>query len=151
MREAQRILITGASSGIGRALALGYAAPRRSLLLLGRDAARLELVVQECRAKGAAVETSIVDVRDRLAMAACVEQAGERQSIDLLIANAGVATGLSPGQFVEDPQAVRGAFAINVLGEHHEDVSNAFARSANHAAWDQVSHADGVTGSPLLD
>ncbi|MBI1866875.1 MAG: SDR family NAD(P)-dependent oxidoreductase [Methylocystis sp.] len=116
MREAQRILITGASSGIGRALALGYAAPRRSLLLLGRDAARLELVVQECRAKGAAVETSIVDVRDRLAMAACVEQAGERQSIDLLIANAGVATGLSPGQFVEDPQAVRGAFAINVLG-----------------------------------
>lgn len=44
-----------------------------------------------------------------------------------------------------------GAFAINVLGAHHEDVSNAFARSANHAAWRSVSHRDGVTGSPLLD
>lgn len=44
-----------------------------------------------------------------------------------------------------------GAFAINVLGAHHEEVSNAFARSANHGAWRSVSHRDGATGSPLLD
>lgn len=44
-----------------------------------------------------------------------------------------------------------GAFAINVLGDHHEEVSNAFARSANHGAWASVSHRDGATGSPLLD
>jgi 3-hydroxy-9,10-secoandrosta-1,3,5(10)-triene-9,17-dione monooxygenase reductase component len=48
--------------------------------------------------------------------------------------------------------AVRGhgAFAVNVLGAHHQEVSNAFARSANHAAWDQLTHVDGETGSPLL-
>lgn len=44
-----------------------------------------------------------------------------------------------------------GAFAVNVLGAHHESVSNAFARTANDAAWDTTSHAAGVTGSPLLD
>jgi flavin reductase (DIM6/NTAB) family NADH-FMN oxidoreductase RutF len=44
-----------------------------------------------------------------------------------------------------------GAFAVNVLGSHHQDVSNAFARSGNHAAWDDLSHADGITGSPVLD
>ncbi len=44
-----------------------------------------------------------------------------------------------------------GAFAVNVLGAHHQDVSIAFARSANRAAWDDLSHADGTTGSPMLD
>ncbi|MFY9628585.1 MAG: SDR family NAD(P)-dependent oxidoreductase, partial [Methylocystis sp.] len=36
--------------------------------------------------------------------------------IDILIANAGVATGLSPGQILETPDAVRATFAINVMG-----------------------------------
>ncbi|MDQ8044999.1 MAG: flavin reductase, partial [Solirubrobacteraceae bacterium] len=43
-----------------------------------------------------------------------------------------------------------GAFAVNVLGAQHQDVSNAFARSANHAAWEGLDHVDAVTGSPLL-
>ena len=38
----RRILITGASSGIGRALALAYAHDRASLVLLGRDEDRLQ-------------------------------------------------------------------------------------------------------------
>jgi short-subunit dehydrogenase len=113
---AKRILITGASSGIGRALSLRYAAPSASLALFGRDAERLESVARDCRGMGADVETFAVDVRDRNAMQASVEEAHERQPIDLLIANAGVATGLSPGQILENPEAVRGTFAINVLG-----------------------------------
>lgn len=44
-----------------------------------------------------------------------------------------------------------GAFAVNVLGAHHQNVSNAFAKSGNHAAWDDLSHSRGATGSPLLD
>lgn len=43
------------------------------------------------------------------------------------------------------------AFAVNVLGAQHQDVSNAFAKSGNHAAWDALSHTAGATGSPLLD
>jgi flavin reductase (DIM6/NTAB) family NADH-FMN oxidoreductase RutF len=43
-----------------------------------------------------------------------------------------------------------GAFAVNVLSAHHEHVSNAFARSANHSAWDDLGHDAGHTGSPVL-
>jgi len=115
-RAAQRILITGASSGIGRALARRYAEPGASLVLLGRDAARLETVAQACRAAGAEAETGIADVRDRLEMKRIVEAAHGARPLDLLVANAGVATGLSPGQILETPEAVRAAFAINVMG-----------------------------------
>lgn len=44
-----------------------------------------------------------------------------------------------------------GAFAVNVLGAHHQDVSNAFARSANDAAWDGLTHRARATGSPVID
>ena len=43
----QNILITGASSGIGEALARAYAAPGMSLALTGRDAARLDAVAAD--------------------------------------------------------------------------------------------------------
>jgi short-subunit dehydrogenase len=111
-----RILITGASSGIGRSLALHYAGPEASLVLLGRDAARLEAVAGECRAKGAEVDAHVADVRDRDVMKRLVEDAHGKRPLDLLVANAGVATGLSPGQILENPDAVRATFAINVTG-----------------------------------
>ncbi|MFY9629297.1 MAG: SDR family NAD(P)-dependent oxidoreductase [Methylocystis sp.] len=113
---AKHVLITGASSGIGRALALRYAAPDTRLTLLGRDAARLESVARDCRDRGATVETAIVEVQDRIGMAAAVEAALLQAPIDVLIANAGVATGLSPGQILEPSDSVRATLAINVTG-----------------------------------
>lgn len=115
-QTAQRILITGASSGIGRALALHYAAPGTSLVLSGRDAERLAAVARDCEAKGAGVETAIADVRDRDDMTRLVQEADARAPLDLVVANAGVATGLSSGQFIEPPEAVRATLAINVIG-----------------------------------
>ncbi|MBM3550415.1 MAG: SDR family NAD(P)-dependent oxidoreductase [Alphaproteobacteria bacterium] len=112
-----RVLITGASSGIGRALALAYAREGASLVLLGRDAERLGAAANACLAAGAEeAETYVADVRDREAMARIIEAAQEKRPLDILVANAGVSTGLSPGQIVETPEAVRAMFAINVAG-----------------------------------
>ncbi|WP_158809853.1 SDR family oxidoreductase [Beijerinckia sp. L45] len=113
---ARSILITGASSGIGRALALAYAAPGVRLALLGRDASRLAAVAEAARAKGAVVEAGTVDVRDRLAMASWIEAADIFQPFDLAIANAGITTGLAPGALTEDPEAVRAILATNLVG-----------------------------------
>jgi short-subunit dehydrogenase len=111
-----RVLITGASSGIGRAVALEYAAPGASIVLLGRDAARLDAVAQECRAKGAEAETDVADVRDREDMKRIIEAADARAPLDLVIANAGITSALSTGLMMEDPDSVRGVLAINLIG-----------------------------------
>jgi len=115
--SAKHVVLTGASSGIGRALALRYARERARLTLLGRDAARLQAAADECRAQGAAeVAVSCVDVQDRAGMAQAIGAAFAAEPIDVLVANAGVATGLSPGQILESPDSVRAALAINVAG-----------------------------------
>lgn len=45
----------------------------------------------------------------------------------------------------------RGAFAVNVLAAHHDELSSAFARSANAGAWDAVDHREGgATGVPHI-
>ncbi len=86
-----KIVITGATSGIGEALALHYAQPDTCLGLIGRRRDRLADVTQRCEAQGAVTIAGPVDVCDNAAMqsyaAAFLEQTGE---IDLVIANAGI-------------------------------------------------------------
>ena len=94
MAKNEPVLITGASSGIGRALALLYAAPERVLLLAGRDAARLESVAALCREKGAAVETSATAVTEREALARQVRAWDDAYEIHTIIANAGISGGM---------------------------------------------------------
>jgi short-subunit dehydrogenase len=106
------ILITGASSGIGEALAHALAAPDATLHLSGRDQARLDKVAATCRASGATVASVALDVRDAAAMAAWVQGAG---TLDLVIANAGISAGTGDA-FVERPGQTRAIFATNVDG-----------------------------------
>lgn len=88
------ILITGASSGIGEALALAYAAPEVRLSLSGRDAARLEAVVTACRNKGAVADGWPVDVADEVATARWIRVRDAHASLDLVVANAGISGGM---------------------------------------------------------
>jgi short-subunit dehydrogenase len=110
------ILVTGASSGIGRALALAYAEPGVTLGLIGRDAERLAAVAAEVRAKGAKVLIGQVDVRDQEAMARWISARDAEIRFDLVIANAGITTGLGPGETAEDPGAVRAILGTNLIG-----------------------------------
>ena len=65
-RAFRSVAITGASRGIGAAVALRYARAGASLALLSRNAQDLETVAGQCRAAGAeVVRTTSVDVRDQ--------------------------------------------------------------------------------------
>jgi short-subunit dehydrogenase len=108
------VLLTGASSGIGRALALAYAAEGVTLALAGRDVTRLEAVAAACRARGASASATRLDVRDALATADWVTQADARAPIDLAFVNAGIGAGLA--ETIEDFGPTRTIIEVNVLG-----------------------------------
>ncbi|MCC7050093.1 MAG: SDR family NAD(P)-dependent oxidoreductase [Alphaproteobacteria bacterium] len=113
--QPRSILITGASSGIGAALAACYAAPGVTLHLGGRDRRRLSLVADRCRLLGAVAIGRAVDVTDAGAMARWVNESDARAPLDLVIANAGVST-VTTGTGDDGPAAVRRVFAVNVDG-----------------------------------
>ena len=107
----RHVLLTGASSGIGQALALACAGPGVVLHLGGRDAARLEATAAACRAAGATALPRSVDVRDAAAMRDWIAGAGQ---IDLAIANAGISAGT--GGATEPPEQARAIFETNLTG-----------------------------------
>lgn len=116
MRDPTSILITGASSGIGRALAIAYARPGATLFLGGRNATRLSEIARDCAAKGATVHEHLVDVVDRAAMNEWIVSSDTTKALDLVIANAGISAGTSAGQTAEPEEQVRRLFAVNVDG-----------------------------------
>ncbi len=114
MQDPKSIVITGGSSGIGAALARGYAAPGVSLGLTGRDPARLAAVAEACRAAGAEVAAAVIDVRQREALAAWLAERDRARALDLVIANAGISAGT--GSFGETAEQVREFLSVNVDG-----------------------------------
>jgi NAD(P)-dependent dehydrogenase (short-subunit alcohol dehydrogenase family) len=110
------VLITGASRGLGRALAVGLARADFALIIDARDAAALAAVAREVRAAGAAVTAIAGDVTDpahRAALAQAAEAAGR---LDVLVNNAGT-LGVSPLPALADypPDELRAAFEVNVI------------------------------------
>ncbi len=114
MPNPKHILITGASSGIGAALAEAYTAPDVRLSLHGRNANRLDFVAEQARQKGAAVTIKTGDVGFAEGMKAWVEECDSQQPLDLIIANAGISAGT--GRIGESNTQARAIFAINVTG-----------------------------------
>jgi short-subunit dehydrogenase len=110
-----RILITGASSGIGAALARHYAQAGTSLVLVGRNAERLDAVARDCRARGATVEAARLDTRDRDATVALVRASDAAGPLDLVVANAAVNGGNQEGQVETEAVAFETA-DINYTG-----------------------------------
>ncbi|NND69032.1 MAG: SDR family NAD(P)-dependent oxidoreductase [Halioglobus sp.] len=108
------ILITGASSGIGAALARHYAGPDRKLFLGGRDQERLDAVAEQCRKAGAAVATFVGDVTDEAGIRDWITSCNDDSPLNLVIANAGVALGATEVGGLH--QAAVDSFAINVNG-----------------------------------
>jgi 3-oxoacyl-[acyl-carrier protein] reductase len=89
--EGRVSLVTGASRGIGRAIATELARRGSRMILLARDAEALEETAASCRAHGITAETASADLADAGAVRAAVQPAIERASrLDHLVNNAGV-------------------------------------------------------------
>ena len=115
MKNPSVIVITGASSGLGKGLALAYAAPGRTMLLTGRNEARRKGVLADCEAKGATAIPALVDVSDREAMDRMLTDFDREYPIDLLIANAGI--GYGTGKYLmERAEQTHELSMINVIG-----------------------------------
>src|SRR5262245_28954759 len=92
------VLITGATGGIGSALAELYAAPGTTLILQGRNAARLGEVAAACAARGARVTSRELDVRNRAELTAWLAEVSRRETVELALATAGLNTNIGPGR-----------------------------------------------------
>lgn len=112
------VVLTGATSGIGRALALELAAPGRRLAVTGRDRERLDRLRTELEARGAEVEAAVLDTRARAAMANWLRCQNDKAPVDLVIANAGVSSAtLADGDVpANDLAALSHIFDVNLTG-----------------------------------
>ena len=109
------ILITGATGGIGGALAPAYAAPGVTLILQGRRLDRLEEMAGECRALGARVLLEALDVRDLDELRAMVRRVSEAEQPDLVLVGAGLNTAVGSNGEAECWDDSRALLEVNVM------------------------------------
>jgi short-subunit dehydrogenase len=110
------LIITGASTGIGRALCLALAPQRPRLVLAARDAARLEETAAACRALGAEALVVPTDVTSETACAALVSRTVEAFSgVDVLVNNAGAGM-LARFDELQDLSVYESLMKVNYLG-----------------------------------
>ncbi len=110
------IVLTGASSGIGHALALALAPQRPRLVLAARDRARLEEVAKECRARGAEALVVPADVTSEADCGALVARTLESfGALEVLVNNAGIGM-LARFDEVSDLSVYETLMRVNYLG-----------------------------------
>jgi short-subunit dehydrogenase len=109
-----RVLLTGASRGIGRATALALAARGDQLVLCARSEGELAQVAREAGAKGVRAEAVPMDVTDEHSVRSAVSRALEGGPVDVLINNAGV---FSQEPFLRQPEEQqRHEMEVNYFG-----------------------------------
>ncbi len=117
MLNFKNILITGASSGLGRELAIQFANEGIVLFLTGRNEARLKEVVSICKNKGAKVYSKSLDIKDREKVKQWVLKCDKAHNIDLVVANAGISAGTHNSD--EESEQVYDIFNTNICGVLH--------------------------------
>lgn len=109
--NAHVILITGASSGIGEAIAIECARRgAQQLFLCGRNKERLQTVAEKCNSFGTKVTANVIDVTDEAAVRKWVLDCDAQRPIELVFSNAGIGTG------IENEENIRRTFATNING-----------------------------------
>jgi NAD(P)-dependent dehydrogenase (short-subunit alcohol dehydrogenase family) len=146
----QTVVITGASAGVGRAVAQAYAARGARLALLARGRAGLDGAVADCRARGASdVRAYQVDVTDADAVQSAADDVvAEFGGIDVWINDAFVSV-FAPAWEIA-PAEYRRVTEVNYLGTVHGSLAAMkHMRAAGHGAIVQVGSALAYRGIPL--
>jgi gluconate 5-dehydrogenase len=98
-----RVLVTGATSGLGAAMASALMGAGARVMATSRDEARAEATAAEL---GASAIPCRLDVRDERSVAACVDRARDAWGgIDMLVNNAGIGMRTVNPRFMSEPQA----------------------------------------------
>ena len=109
----QAAIVTGASRGIGYAIADALGADGYDLTISARKPDTLERAAQELRAKGYNVEAVALNLRDEAAVADIVRRHAERFGrLDVLVNNAGVGVGAAAGE--HQTKMIDMQFAVNI-------------------------------------
>lgn len=144
----QIVVLTGASEGIGRALALQLAGQRATLVLAARNRARLEELATLCGEYGAATLIVPTDVGEEAQCAALVAATLQRFGrIDMLILNAGGSM-WSRLDELDDPQVLERLMRVNYLGAAWTTRAALPALKAARGRIVAVSSITGVVGVP---
>jgi len=116
LKHPAAVLITGATGGIGEALARRYAQTGRTLILHGRDQARLGAIARACETGGARVVCVTFDLCDAPGTEAALRTLSNEHAIDLAIINAGVSRMVGAGEEVESWEIAKTVLAVNLDG-----------------------------------
>jgi short-subunit dehydrogenase len=143
-----RVVITGASSGIGAATAIAFAREGAQLVLGARGQEGLDDIARRCRAAGASADTGIVDVTDADAVAAFARDARDALGgIDLWFSDVGVGV---VGKYQDVPIADhRRVIESNLVGHMNEAhaVLPVFLEQ-DHGIWVNMISVGGFVASP---
>ncbi len=110
----RQALVTGASSGIGRGLALALGQRGAHVVVAARRRERLDELVREIEAAGGSGEALPLDIADGDATYEAVRAVDARRPIDFLVANAGIG-GITPGKKL-DWARVKAILETNLVG-----------------------------------
>lgn len=115
MTSPQNIIITGASAGIGKSLALAYAKKGITLGLIARSQDKLTTVAELCRQNGANVQIGVIDITDDVQLKEWLLAFDAQNPVDLIIANAGITSSIINGE-AENWKKVKQVLDINIYG-----------------------------------
>ena len=114
MSKFKNVLITGASSGLGRALAVEFSKKTQNLFLCARNFENLQETKNLCQNSNANIYLKILDVKDEIASQNYIAEIEENFALDLIIANAGISGGTALG--TESFAQIKEIFDTNLYG-----------------------------------